>query len=211
MKKVLYFGLDPTRFCSDGQLTHFPLIEIEPLNDYHLALESLYMYSSFIFTSRQTIHILWKNLSEIQKEFLKNATHLCVGKATQELLEEKGMIDILTAQKEHAEGVVELLNKCSKRESYFFPHSQRARGVIHQALFSKGCRFYAFPMYRPIYTKKEKINWKDFDELIFTSPSTVKAFQYLYQENPPTCSRALGPVTQELLDQITKKSKPVLK
>ena len=61
-KNVLYVGLNPTHFKTEGKLTHFPLIEIIPRPPTDLqvqsALDAFSSYTHIIITSKSTVKIL---------------------------------------------------------------------------------------------------------------------------------------------------------
>lgn len=200
-RKVLYLGLDSTRFKTEGELVHCPLIRTRliPPNAPMLR-EAERLFSSFthiLFTSRTTVgavqtlfpHYPWKE-----------CTLLAIGRATSELLPHA-----LLAPAATAEGVVELLKTLSIG-SLFYPHSESARPVIRHFLEGAATPHYACTLYQTLPVEEPPpLDLASFSEIIFTSPSTVQAFHRLFGTPPKgvTCT-PIGPITREALAGIIK-------
>lgn len=190
---TLYFGLDPSRF--PRKVTHFPLIEIAPRPESELKpfFDKLPDYEKVIFTSRSSIPIYMKYAC------VKRPC-IVVGRATMKLARSYGLPILHVAKLEQAEGILEILKK--ERGTFFFPHSSKARPLLIEYLKTK--KALTFPLYDTVM-RKDKIDLSNFEELVFTSPSTVEAFFRLYGEIPPGKKViAIGPITAEFLMQFEK-------
>jgi uroporphyrinogen-III synthase len=204
VKQVLYTGLDPSHYKSAGEISHIPFIQIvpRPLTDPFVqqALQKFSKYTHIIVTSKSTVKILEKYLCNygFNKEEWRAKTHIAVGSRTAAQLENSGICPDIIAEVETAEGVVEELKKISSPETFFFwPHSAQARPVLQAYLEKSGFPFCTCPIYDALPCCPADINIAPFDEIVFTSPSTVDAFFQFFGRFPDdkiyTC---IGPVTQ---------------
>lgn len=203
--RVLYLGLDPTRWTTEGDLTHLPLIRIvpRPFSEVQEAFAEMSFYTHVLFTSRATIPIFQDYAEQIGAK-----TFLCLGKATAEALSDVGLQVHHIAKEPSAEGVVTLLEKLSLKGAYlFFPHSALARELIPNYLKKRGIKYRDLSLYTTAPNTILLPDLNEFDEIVFTSPSTVKAFRSLCHSLPPIDKcRAIGPITKKTLKKLWKHS-----
>lgn len=209
-KRLLYLGLDPSHCPLDGEITHFPIIEVvpRPLSEVKAALLPFQKYTHVVITSKTAVSILrdYLALLNISISTWNEKLTLAVGAVTALYLREAGVKNMLVATDEKAEGVVALFDELSlTQEAYFFlPRSSLSRSVIPDELIKRGVRYRGCALYDTV-TKREipTIDLTLFDEIVFTSPSTVKAFWELFGA-PPRGKRLtpIGPVTREALLKI---------
>lgn len=193
-KKTIYFGLDPTRYKSGGEIVHFPLIETQPF-PFRLVKNFLSRpHGRVLFTSRTAVSYYF------QYADVRDKTYLCVGKATAERLGDFGLEAAHIADEPCAEGVIELLEQLDY-EDILYPHSAKARPLLPEYLKGKGGTAFALYDTYPLSTVLPDLS--EFDQLVFTSPSTVEAFCALCKALPPRekC-HAIGPVTQNALNKL---------
>lgn len=215
-KRILYLGLDPTHYSCKGQLTHWPIIQIipKPLSEpiVYQALRNFQQYSHIILTSKSTVAILRDYLlqMEIDLQLWAQKLTIAVGRVTAQHLQDCGITPIKVAQEETAEGLIHELRQLPLKEAHvFWPHSAQARSVIKDFLVTQKichttCVLYdsqpQFPQPLPALG--------DFDEIVFTSPSTVKAFLQIFGQFPPHAQLiAIGPVTAHFLETQRNKDK----
>jgi uroporphyrinogen-III synthase len=211
--EVLYTGLDPSRFKTEGKLTHLPLIRTVPrsLSDrnIHDALTNFTLYTHLIFTSQTALNLLIDSLPQFgfSLKDWKEKTIVCVGTATAEGLQKKGLTAAITARRETAEGIIDELSSLNLNDSFFFwPHSAQARPILIDFFQTKSVLLRHCAIYDTIPVSLERLpdlNW--FDEIVFTSPSTVAAFLHIFGKLPSnkilTC---IGPVTKNYLENIDR-------
>lgn len=205
MKKILYLGLDPARFEGEGELTHLPIIETKArpfegaIQDFFYELPRV---THIIITSR-TAALLFCDYGAQSHFSYREKIFLCVGKATGELLREKGCDQLEIAHIETAEGVVSLLKRVPFSSFLLYPHSARARPLLKNYLIDRGFTFRSISLYDTLLKSTPLPDLEAFDQIIFTSPSTVEAF-FAAIEQPPLREQCipLGPVTQSALDNI---------
>ena len=166
--RILYLGLRP----KSGTF-HYPVIRTEFCG--HLE-EALFLWPQFthvIFTS-QTTAAYWPGPW--------NKPTIAIGTPTAEALALKG-VKVLTAPFATQEGILELIRDIP---GYFFlPHSRLARPWLTDSMKQLGIPFYAVELYTICFQSLEPVpNLDDFDEIIFTSPSTVEGFLRIYGRLP---------------------------
>lgn len=190
--KTLYLGIDPP---SDKTYVHYPIIEtiFRPVNaEAVLALQDA---SHLIFTSKNGI----RSVSDFL-ECCRDKPAFAVGKQTANLLFDIGFTDVKIAELETAEGVVQLLDKQSFDNPFFvWPHSSLSRLVIEDYFKQKQFRYYAFVAYDTQSCVSQPYpNFDQFDEIVFTSPSTVTTFLEHFGQPPARIKLTpIGPVTQQ--------------
>lgn len=210
MKKILYLGLDPSRFIHQGELIHYPIIRIvpRPLEELHTLFLSFHTYTHLLCTSRTAATLFLKHMSTygLSMADLYAKRILVVGKATAQVFDRVDAI----AQEETGEGVIKLLQqeKTLKQGHLFFPHSALSRNIIMDYLNTQGIRTTASVFYDTIPNSQEPLPRLDmFDEIIFTSPSTVDAFLHIFKAFPKQVTLTpIGPITQKTLDNILNMS-----
>ena len=208
-KRILYLGLDPTHYATNGQIIHWPIIQIvpRPLSDpaIHEALSNFELYSHVIVTSKSTVPILLGYLSQlsIDRQTWIQKTTLAVGQMTAKYLKGCGIIPTRIAQEETAEGMIEELKELPLNQAHiFWPHSGKARPVIKDFLVAQGIQHTTCVLYDPKPQIPETLpNLEEFNEIIFTSPSTVEAFLEIFGVFPSHIQLVtIGPITTDFLN-----------
>ncbi|MEM8727150.1 MAG: hydroxymethylbilane synthase [Chlamydiota bacterium] len=204
--KALYLGLNPKHYGKE--VIHLPIIEVIPrsFDDPAIvsALADIPNYTHLIFTSKTAVAIFDRYLEKkgFSPEDLKGKTVIAIGAITAKSLREKGIGVDRVAASETQEGIVHLLALDDMDRSYvFLPQSSKARPALAQTLMLRGIRHQRCIL----YDTKPKIppfkhDLESFDEIIFTSPSTIDAFRKIFGEIPGHKKiTAIGPVTRSRL------------
>lgn len=200
-KKILYLGLDPTRFVHEGELVHVPLIEIVP-RDYagelKQAFECLAEYTHVIITSPAAAKLYAHHASARQR----SKVYVSVGKGTTQVLQQHGIEVAYTAPHPCAEGIVSLLKELDLTSAHlFFPRSSLGRSVIGDYCTTHHIKLTMIDLYDTRPTHHPLPDLSQFDEIVFTSPSTVHAFFARAPHHPDRAQcLAIGPITQRTLD-----------
>ena len=195
--RVLYLGMDPTRWQGQGRIVHFPVIRTERLDSPQLQ-EALGLWSHFthvIFTSRSAVRHWW----EVHSQFAKIA--IAIGEGTAEALRQRG-VEPLIVPEASQEGIIQWLQRDAWEQAYFFlPCSKRARPDLWQCLQRRKCRAFRLFLYDTILQHIEPTpSLAEIDEIVFTSPSTVEGFLQIYGVLPQDKKRiAIGNITNRLL------------
>lgn len=194
----LYTGLIPPK---DLKARHCPFIEIipRPVDDPEVArmLDTLPQATHLIFTSKTTVDIFFQYSSKF-----KNKTFIAVGKVTKSYLQSRGVYEVLTPEIETAEGITALIASLNLKEPFFvWPHSARSRRVIPDFLDRKGISYCECVLYDTATIIPDPLpDLDDYDEILFTSPSTVEGFVTAYGKLPQNKQLTpIGPITQQKL------------
>lgn len=196
--KTLYLGTDPTYV--GREVTHYPVIDIALRGIPEHVLDALHTFTHLIFTSKNSVRLFFQVLKECRKT-IPSVRFISVGKVTTEALISHSIEEslIITAQDECQEGVIDILCNHQDIQTILWPHSAQARPLLktYLELHFKSCVM--FSLYEPVPRKElPPIEIEEFDEIVFTSPSTVNAFW----ERFPTLPKKIVLVAQ---GAITKK------
>ena len=205
MKKILYLGLELPQLLQRKEVTHCPLIEIIPYKKDNLSVIEAFMHfkksTHLLFTSKSAVSIfieLGRDF-EVDIKGINQKKIIAIGKKTEKKLRSFGVEGVTVAQNETSEGVIVLLNKLMTSFTFLlWPHSDLSRPVIVEGLKTLKSPYFAASFYTTIKKKPLQIpELLNFDEIVFTSPSTVDA---IYKKIPDdkilTC---IGPVTKNSL------------
>lgn len=215
--KILYLGLNPPDELRYKEITHCPLIRIAPRpysdKDITNALSHIKKYTHFIFTSKSAVNIFFDYIKISNSvDCLKDKIFLSVGSKTTQQLKKHGIKNVLTASEETAEGIILLLASLNLTSAFiFWPHSALSRPILTDWLNSNqfedltglvkyhycACIFYDTVLNAP----EVMPDLSKYDEIIFTSPSTVDAFCKLFGKLPHyKILSCIGSITQKHLD-----------
>lgn len=207
--RVLYTGLNPKYLGKD--VTHVPLIEIIPRPfdrfDIECAFADIPDYTHLIFTSKSGVEVFFSCLKEkgYSVKDLEGKEMIAIGKITAKYIEQQGTEVAKIADIETQEGIIHLLALEDLGRSYvFLPQSSRARCSLVQSLIHRGVRHQRCDLYdTKVKIPAVKPKLENFDEIIFTSPSTVDAFQKVFEKLPKGIKlTAIGSVTRSKLNFI---------
>lgn len=215
MKRILYLGTDPTTFQSSQEnieVVHYPIIHIAPRSVHTEELQAAYrdlpLYTHIIFTSKNAVDVFFGHMNalHVPVESLRSTTILSIGSVTTARLQTSGITHVITMQEETQEGVMSHLEHTTanlENAYLFLPRSSRSRPALTHFLTESGIRHRVCDIYDTYAQKKEPVpDPTTFDEIVFTSPSTVEAFLELYSCLPmPHQIRAIGPITSQSLEQ----------
>lgn len=202
-KRILVTGTSAKRFKSMGQIRHVPMIEIKPARSFK-ALDAAILrideYDGFLFTSRHAVLHFLDRLKKKMKnvEALRFKMIVAIGKTTAEALKDFGLCAACMPEEETAESMVKCLRDFPLQgKRFLIPRSDLARDLLVDELRKRGARVEPVTVYRNICPKIKKQDLGQIDEIVFTSPSTVKNFLKVHHDIPASIKVwAIGPVTQ---------------
>lgn len=208
-KRILYLGLSSQNFISNNIIVDYPIIKIRPFNLNDKVFDEMWsqfeLFSHVLFTSQTTVELL---LNHIDKEKLQQKELVAIGKKTEKKLWTYGLTSKVCS-KETAEGVVEYI-KDLKNPHILYLHSKSSRPIISQYLQKHKISHFDGHLYET-HTRLDnpKIDLDDFDEVFFTSPSTVDAFKIIFKEVPDRLHfLSIGPITDKYLKDVFKERYP---
>lgn len=189
-RKVLYLGLDPP-----PGVVHYPVIQTVRMDGPELksAVALWPQFSHVLFTSKTSVRYWF----EVRRAFDKKA--IAIGAGTGKELKRQG-IEPAIVPVATQEGVIEWLEK-EPVSFLFYPRSRIARPLLVEYLRKKGIRFLAIDLYDTVFQKIEPVpDLNAFDEIVFTSPSTVEGFLHIFGAFPQgKILTPIGPVTTRAL------------
>jgi uroporphyrinogen-III synthase len=178
---------------------HYPVIRTVPIKALDEAAKAAWAKATHVlFTSRSAVKH-WSLLASVEGK-----KGLTIGAATAALLEGSAKIAPVATQ----EGVIELLKTIDLQNGLlFWPRSAQARPVLAEYLTKANIPFYALDLYETKWQKPEPVpNLDDFDEIVFTSPTTVNAFLKIFGPLPKDkILTAIGPVTEILITKSDRE------
>jgi uroporphyrinogen III methyltransferase/synthase len=190
---------------------HFPTIKIVPPPDWHnfdAAIKRLEDYDWLIFTSANGVAFFFERLFTKAKDIrdLKGVKICCIGPATAQQIESKGIKVDLVPEKFISEGILESFSGINLRgKKILIARAAKARDVLPEGLKKSGARVDVGAAYETVSSGKKKNDWEEIfkenqvDVITFTSSSTVNNFVKIMGRNfslPKGVKIAcIGPVT----------------
>ncbi|MGL5263146.1 MAG: uroporphyrinogen-III synthase [Candidatus Rhabdochlamydia sp.] len=208
MKKILYLGTDPSSYKCEGQIIHYPVIKIVPRNNLSIkvAYSQLSTYTHLLFSSKNAVQVFFQQLDRfgISKKFLEKITISAIGTVTASHVKKYAPCHFI-AEEETQEGMVALLKLQSlENAQFFFPRSSLSRNVIIDFFQKNNILFQDCFIYDTVVQKNQPVpNLEEIDEIVFTSPSTIRAFLEIFPVLPLHKKLlTIGPITQKTLDTL---------
>jgi hydroxymethylbilane synthase len=167
---------------------HYPIIRTTPRE---IAIPP---YTHLIFTSKTAVRYFPET---------PTGAIIAVGQATAATVNATHV-----AANECAEGVIDILETLDLSEAHvLWPHSALSRPLITDYLRKRGIRFDAPILYdTEIHRPYDPPPLEPFDEILFTSPSTVAAFKELFGAFPDNCRLTpIGDQTAAALPQTNRR------
>lgn len=204
--RVLYLGTDPEHFSLQREkpcrLIHYPVIALFPRSSEDTGVQKAHRdfchYTHILFTSKNAVAFFCAAFPYD----LKKQTLIAIGTATAQELSLRRRPPDFIAEEESAEGLIKLLQTLVLKEAFLLlPRSSLARELLTAFLEEKKVRYFAFDLYD---TKLQKPGpspaLSEIDEIVFTSPSTVRGFLALYDTIPQDkILHTQGPITKRCL------------
>jgi len=207
-KKILFTGLSEERFFIKGVYFHLPLIKIEPMGDYREFdnyLKNIRDYDWIIFASRYGVEYFFKRLRIIgyDSRVLGDIKIAAVGNSTQNRLSDFGIKADLVPKNESSNGLIEEFSASGgkkiglKNKKIFLPRSDISDKGLENELIKLGASVTSSFAYRNVLPcDLPDLDLGNFNEIIFTSPSTVRNFKKRYKKIPKKVKiRSIGDVT----------------
>ena len=212
-KRVLVTGTHAKRFEYMGKILHVSMIEIKPARSFKAldaAIKRIGEYDGLVFTSRHAVLYFLDRFKFKMKSvgMLHSKMIVAIGKTTAEELARQGLKAQLIPEEETAEGMVKSLEKFPVRgKRFLIPRSDLARDLLVDALQKRGAHVDPVIAYRNICPEIKEQDLARIDEIVFTSPSTVRNFLKVHGAIPERIRVwAIGPVTQAQLETFKVRS-----
>lgn len=205
VKRVFFTGISPESFFNKELVFHLPLIRIVALGDYcrmDALLKGIGNYAWLVFTSRYGAEYFFWRLNKIGYDTrrLKVAKIAAIGQSTKKRLLEFGVLADLVPKEESSQGLINAFKNYNlEGKRIFMPRSDLSDKGLVKGLKAQGARVTPCVAYKNIMPDTlPDLDLGFFDEIMFTSPSTVKNFKARYKKIPAGVKiRCIGKVTQE--------------
>ncbi len=202
-KKILFTGLSGERYFEEGSFFHLPLIRIEPLEDYgefDRLLENIGSFDWIAFASRYGARYFFERLAVLGLDcrVLGGVKIAAVGGSTKRELENHGILADLVPPDESSAGLLESFRaEGVEGKSIFLPRSDISDKGLEKGLSGLGARVSSAFAYRNVMPENlPELDCSGFDEIMFTSPSTVRNFRKKYKKIPAHVKvKCIGAVT----------------
>lgn len=199
--KTLYTGIK----CHDPAFVHTPLIEIRPVADdsgLRAAARALATYDYLLLTSRHAVAALVRYVAVIPQPL-----HIVsIGNTTTEALRQAGVTSVEQVEHDNSYGVIDWFRNKS-RGRVLIPRSNLALDIIPKGLHALGYEVTTLTAYENhLPEKPQKVDLRQIDRIVFTSPSTIDNFISLYGALPTDKQlTARGPITAHYLQTKIKE------
>jgi hydroxymethylbilane synthase len=209
---ALYLGLNPPQDDLTTKFLPFPIIKIVPRSFESSTIKEVFLNlakaTHVIFTSQSTVSIFFDalNIYGIPISVLNGKKTIAIGEKTATCLAQKGVMADLTPKIDTTEGIICDLDKLDLHHPRFFwPHSSLSRPLLKEYFNLKQFAFDEAILYDTIPSLPGTLpSLDDFEQIIFTSPSTVDAFLKFFGSFPQDKTlKAIGPVTAKYLIELT--------
>lgn len=200
---VLFTGLSAERFFMNGTYFHLPLIRIDPLEDYKefdAYLRRVRQFDWIVFASRYGVEYFFKRLKKIgyDSRALNGIKIAAIGNSTKAKLLDFGISADLVPKEESSKGLVKEFKKIDlKGKRIFMPRSDISDKGLGKGFEKLGAKVTTSFAYRNVMPEGlPDIDLGKFDEIMFTSPSTVRNFKKRYGRLAKNIKvRCIGDVT----------------
>src|SRR5690242_7742401 len=200
-----------------AEVIEAPVIEIRPPDSFSAldeALQNILQYDWLILTSVNGVEALFSRLEPLglSIDSLQHLKIAAIGPATEERIQDHGLVVDLVPSRYVAEAVVHVLRKQVKGERVLLVRAKVARDVIPEELRHAGANVEVVEAYQTVIPEGAKDRLQRIfaeselpDAVTFTSSSTVKNFLSLVlgTDIPTKLSKikfaSIGPVTSETL------------
>ncbi len=202
-RRVLFTGLSNKRYFTKGTYFHLPLVKIEPMKSYEEFdnyLNKIKEFDWIVFASRYGVEYFFKRLKLIglDSRVLNNIQIAAIGNSTMKCLLDFGVLADLVPKKESSAGLIEAFKKLNlEGKKIFLPRSDISDKSLSKEFARLGARVTTGFAYRNVMPKDlPELDLNFFNEIIFTSPSTVRNFKKRYKNVPENVKiKCIGNVT----------------
>ena len=199
-----------------AEVIEAPVIEIRPPDSFEAldaALNNILQYDWLILTSVNGVEALFSRLEplSLSVDSLQHLKIAAIGPATEERVQDHGLVVDSVPERYVAEDVVRSLRKLVKGEKVLLVRAKIARDVIPQQLQEAGADVEVVEAYQTVIPDEAKQRMQQVfedqapDAITFTSSSTVKNFLSIVvgTDIPAKLERikfaSIGPVTSDTL------------
>lgn len=188
--RIFLPGTHPEKYKHLGIIIHRPLIKSVSLEDYNKAdkvLKQLDIFDWIIFTSTNGVEFFFQRLNTIglDTRSISTARIAAIGETTAQKLKTFGILADMQPKLESSIGLLEEFKKVSiKDKRILLVRPKTGSSVLLNGLADINATVEEVRVYRNIETEPEDTDFDFIDQILFTSGSTIRAFQKRYGSVP---------------------------
>lgn len=181
-KSSLYLGTYPEKYKKLGQIIHFPMINIRAakVDKPRQVIAHIKKADMILLTSRCGVKYFFEFLGtqKVSFEILRMKDFIVIGADTEKQLAIYNFSANLVSTDETSVGLFKAIKKNFnlKGKSIIFPRSSIANPYLEQQLTKSGAKVREIVVYNNTKPAVRELPMERIDQIIFTSPSTVKNF-----------------------------------
>ncbi|KZN28349.1 uroporphyrinogen-III synthase [Chlamydia pecorum] len=198
--KILYLGLNK-KTAKKYHAYHLPILQLVPFAQTSPQLKKAFRYlpltTHILLTSPSSSALfLSKACKRFSRSLLQKKCFICIGKATHETTRNVlPKASTLLASEEISEGVFPVIRTLPKTSYLLYPHSALSRPSIKDFLTENSWHFFSYAHYTVKPRPVNKTLFSQYEHVILTSPSTVRAYAQLFPQLPKKTYWCQGPIT----------------
>jgi uroporphyrinogen III methyltransferase/synthase len=188
---ILVTGTEARKFKKLGNITHQPLVELKPLDDFGQVKDvfsNLNKYQYIVFTSKYTVQYFFEILKSFNSDVksLSKCKIVSIGKVTTAALRKVGIAPALQPVDESSDGIIALFRELKiENNSVLIPRSNLALPILPNGLRNQGLDVTTVVVYNnSIPSHVKPLDLSQFQYIAFASPSGVDNFLKIYQIIP---------------------------
>ncbi len=185
---------------ADIKLHVVPFIKTEPIKTVEIQQEvenATLRETTVVFTSMNAVEAVYELISAAIVQW----NIYCIGYATKELVEKYFGESVISGTADNATELAELIIKDGYKEEIIFFCGDIHRKELPEKLKEAGIEVTEIIVYETINIPRKII--KEYDAIVFFSPSAVHSFFSINTVTPHTCMFAIGKTTAETIRQYS--------
>lgn len=202
-RRILFTGLSKERYFLRGNYEYVPMIEIIPTDDYTEldgCIDKVQQFHWLVFTSRYGVKYFFERIKEKGRDsrILADLKIAVIGRSTGRQLEKYNLRSDLMPRTESSKGLAETFKGMHLTgKSMLMPRSDISDKGLEAIFKEMGAQVMAPVAYKNVMPKElPDLDPGRFDEIMLTSPSTVRNFKKRYGKVPVnTKIKSIGEVT----------------
>lgn len=191
------------------KLDFYPFIRVEGLaaKEFRKQKIDIQSYSAVIFTSRNSVDHFFRICEEMKVKVSQDCKYFCITEAVALYLQKFILYrkrKVFYGADGSTKSLLEVMNKHRDNEKFLFPSSDSQKKDIEEWMKVNKCEYATATLYKTLSNDvKEVLSAKDYDLIVFFSPSGVRSlFENMpkFQQNG-TRIGAFGPTTSAAVEE----------
>lgn len=190
------------------KLDFYPFIRVEGLSakEFRKQKIDILNFTAVIFTSRNSVDHFFRICEEMKIKVSQDCKYFCITEAVALYLQKFILYrkrKVFYGADGSTKSLLEVMNKHRDNEKFLFPSSDSQKKDIEEWLKANKCEYATATLYKTVSNDVKEVLTKEYDMIVFFSPSGVKSlFENLpeFQQNG-TRIGAFGPTTSAAVEE----------